>query len=692
VPPAAAAQCPSGCVCTTAEEAKKLGYQLCGGKQIICGYDQYQKPLYCYSKPAPSPPPPPCPTGCTCLTVDEAKNLGYQLCEGKQVVCGYDQFKRTKYCYSKPPAKPPPVTCPQGCVCTTAEEAKKLGYQLCGGKQIICGYNQYQNPMYCYIKPAPPPPARCPEGCKCLTVEDAKTLGYQLYQGKQMLCGYDQLNRPMYCFAGPTPPPPAPPSGPVDLEIRSVWLTPLGDGEYEIGYTIVNWGPGDVSASVTGLYMDDNLVAEDTVSSLSSGERRDEIFAWHYDMASCTPPRDTIGVIADHRGEIEETNEGNNKELRDWECPEQPPPDLVIVSGWWDFEVGPIQDIRIHYEIMNEGVGSAGPSVTELFINDEEIATSAVPELGGHSSQRLTFPRRWTPQWPDNHVRICADATNAVDERTRGELSERNNCWEADWTFPLSCCDGAQNRDEEGVDCGGTYCPPCNRCDLTTLPSRFDWRDYYTLPDIRDQGECKSCWAFAAVGAIEGTYIVECGTIEYLGTLGLSEQYVMCECPGGCDGGCPHDALSRARSSGIVDETCQPYLSADSPCTKCGDWSDRLWRITGYKRISSDISDIKRTLICYGPLSVGSESWLHAIVVVGYDDSMVWNDYDDGRLRGTYGPGVWIVRNQWGLDWGYDNDMDDIPDDPGYGLIPYSGHSWSDIKNYVHCVTGVLRP
>jgi C1A family cysteine protease len=98
--------------------------------------------------------------------------------------------------------------------------------------------------------------------------------------------------------------------------------------------------------------------------------------------------------------------------------------------------------------------------------------------------------------------------------------------------------------------------------------------------------------------------------------------------------------------------------------------------ITDYGRVSSSIEAIKRALICYGPLSVCSENWLHCIVIVGYDDSR----------------NCWIIRNSWGLSWGDDLDGDGWPDDPGYGSIPYTGHSYSDIRDYVHYVIGVMAP
>jgi len=43
--------------------------------------------------------------------------------------------------------------CLEGCECLTEAQAKELGYEYCNGKKTLCGYDKYQNPMYCYEKP-----------------------------------------------------------------------------------------------------------------------------------------------------------------------------------------------------------------------------------------------------------------------------------------------------------------------------------------------------------------------------------------------------------------------------------------------------------------------------------------------------------------------------------------------------------
>ncbi|MCK4731808.1 MAG: hypothetical protein KAT65_05040, partial [Methanophagales archaeon] len=54
--------CPEGCECLTEAQANELGYEYCEGEKIVCGYDQYQNPIYCYEKPVVTPTPSPSPT------------------------------------------------------------------------------------------------------------------------------------------------------------------------------------------------------------------------------------------------------------------------------------------------------------------------------------------------------------------------------------------------------------------------------------------------------------------------------------------------------------------------------------------------------------------------------------------------------------------------------------------------------
>ncbi len=243
--------------------------------------------------------------------------------------------------------------------------------------------------------------------------------------------------------------------------------------------------------------------------------------------------------------------------------------------------------------------------------------------------------------------------------------------------FNKGCC-------PENLRWNGSTCVEALTICNGPLPAAFDWRDRLGknwLPPIRDQGHCGSCWAFSAIGTIEGEYQVE--SYKPDSGINLAEQELVSSCCsscGSCSGGWPHKAFSYVKSSNVVDETCFPYRASNMGCNKCGDAKNKDWTVSSFIRVSGT-QNIKRALACRGPLSVASMNWGHAIVLVAYDD-------DSDICRAHYGKdGCWVIRNSWGVRSGVLHGG--VWHDKGYGYIPYSGHSKSDIVNYVYYVTDV---
>jgi C1A family cysteine protease len=57
---------------------------------------------------------------------------------------------------------------------------------------------------------------------------------------------------------------------------------------------------------------------------------------------------------------------------------------------------------------------------------------------------------------------------------------------------------------------------------LLSAPTDFDWRDSGMVAPVRDQGDCGSCWAFAAMGAVESLY-----RIKRADNINLSEEQLV---------------------------------------------------------------------------------------------------------------------------------------------------------------------
>jgi len=69
----------------------------------------------------------------------------------------------------------------------------------------------------------------------------------------------------------------------------------------------------------------------------------------------------------------------------------------------------------------------------------------------------------------------------------------------------------------------------------------MDWRTKGVVNPVKDQGQCGSCWAFSAAGALESQWAIKNGKL-----LSLSEQQIV-DCDNnesGCNGGDMEEAFS----------------------------------------------------------------------------------------------------------------------------------------------------
>ena len=91
----------------------------------------------------------------------------------------------------------------------------------------------------------------------------------------------------------------------------------------------------------------------------------------------------------------------------------------------------------------------------------------------------------------------------------------------------------------------------------------MDWRALGGVNPVQDQGQCGSCWAFSAIGAIEGAHYARTGELKK-----LSEQQLLdCARDGygnyGCGGGDEKAGLRYAMNQAILTEEEYPYLGTD---------------------------------------------------------------------------------------------------------------------------------
>jgi len=112
----------------------------------------------------------------------------------------------------------------------------------------------------------------------------------------------------------------------------------------------------------------------------------------------------------------------------------------------------------------------------------------------------------------------------------------------------------------------GTFAPSIQQ--IRDVPDSVDWRTKNVVVAVKDQGQCGSCWAFSAVGAMEGAHALATGNL-----LSLSEQELVdCVNDGAdtCDmGGEMHDGyLYAIAAGGMESEASYPYTATSGNTCK----------------------------------------------------------------------------------------------------------------------------
>ncbi|XP_044968523.1 thiol protease SEN102-like [Hordeum vulgare subsp. vulgare] len=191
------------------------------------------------------------------------------------------------------------------------------------------------------------------------------------------------------------------------------------------------------------------------------------------------------------------------------------------------------------------------------------------------------------------------------------------------------------------------------------LPDRVDWRDKNAVTSVKKQGDyCGSCWAFTAVGAVEGITAIKTGKLEDLSP----QMLIDCDKDNrGCRCGMVWRAFDFIKKNGIATERAYPYDGIEHRCYMKSDGLSRFASIERFRVVYSNERALMAA-VAVQPVTVDigvdiyfhyysedmgvytgpcNKTTTHTVLVVGYDIDAFQRKY-------------WILKNSWGRKWGHD--------------------------------------
>ena len=216
---------------------------------------------------------------------------------------------------------------------------------------------------------------------------------------------------------------------------------------------------------------------------------------------------------------------------------------------------------------------------------------------------------------------------------------------------------------------------PASYVNVSALPASFDIRFLrgrnYATPEKNERSPlfCNACWAQATTSALSDRL-----NLRRKGAwpMFLASSQALLNCVGdGCGGGDPGDVYRHAYLNGIPDTTCQTYEGEQKACQPLGTCMDcgrdgDCWGVSEYRRLFvseygevSGVDAMKAEIHERGPITcfmVMTKEFMEyeSGVFVEHD-----HHYKGGHIVEVTGWGVteagqpyWIVRNNWGENWG----------------------------------------
>jgi len=199
------------------------------------------------------------------------------------------------------------------------------------------------------------------------------------------------------------------------------------------------------------------------------------------------------------------------------------------------------------------------------------------------------------------------------------------------------------------------------RVEQKNLPKEVDWVENGAVTGVKDQGTCGSCWAFSAIGSIEGAKYLKTGEL-----VSLSEQNLI-DCDKyhdhGCNGGLMDTAFMWDESHpGVCSEDDYPYAEKNHLLCKRNCKPVSGTKVHNFVDVESNDAAI-REAVSQQPVSIAIQANQQVFQFYQsgvFDSTECGNGVDHGVLMVGYGTDAdtgldyYTIKNSWGDSWGED--------------------------------------